>query len=42
MEKELLWTTKVIAVKKLNDKEYCFGTKNSLYYLTVLDDEEPC
>lgn len=38
MEREMLHTTQVIAVRQHSDNEYTFGTKNSLYHLTVLED----
>lgn len=39
MDNEFLYTTTVLAVRKINDFEYSFGTKNSLYFLTVLEYE---
>lgn len=36
---EYLWTTPIIAIKRVSSTEYSFGTRNSLYYLTVLDDQ---
>lgn len=40
MDREYLHTTKVTAVRKVSDKEYSFGTNNSLYFLTVLDESD--
>lgn len=39
MDKEYLHTTQVTVVKRINETEYSFATRNSLYFLTVVEPD---